>query len=68
MPKNQSEYVKNSLCCPFCNSIQDFTEHGEESHIIDNVLTIEILLECVTCNKQWYDIFTLTGYREYKND
>jgi len=57
--KQQSDYVKNPHSCPHCGSTNLETT-GRDSDFNQVWLNIA----CVTCEKTWKDIYTLTSIEE----
>jgi len=53
--KTQEEYIADWRHCPFCNSndIEAISKLGQAS-----------LVKCNCCERRWWDIYSLVGYKE----
>ena len=57
--KTQGEYLLHKgLHCPFCDSEDISASEGMEQ----DGPTASQRIHCDTCDKQWDDLFTLTGF------
>lgn len=53
-PEQQAAYLKDPYHCPYCHS-EYITAHEFKT----DSMTQEV--ECLVCEKQWTDVFTLTA-------
>lgn len=61
MALSNEEFVQNcGMVCPFCGS-EDIEDAGKQ---LMEGLQVNDKMGCPSCGKEWWVIYTLTGYEE----
>lgn len=61
VPCSQEEYLEAPSKCPFCGST-----NLDAWAIIPEINTNEGYVTCADCEREWYDVYQLVGFRLVK--